>query len=166
MKQLISILIALLLLINITPTVAAKPKGDWDSVKALVNSSNLAIAVKTKSDVTHYGLLDAIDDAAITIRIAGHDDMTSQKITVKRGDVAKVWRASLRFEDNVEKAVLIGAAAGLGVGFMAAGVLASRNEADPPAGAALFPLIGAGAGAVAGMFWKKKHRKLELVYST
>ena len=165
MKKLISILIALGLLANIVPTVSAKPKGDWAAVKALVGSQSTSIAVKTNSNVTHYGLLDSIDDSGITIQIAGWDDMTSQRITVKREQVTKVWRAQLRFEDNVKKAALIGAGLGVGAAFIVAGVLASKNEADAPAGAALFPIIGAGAGAIAGMFWKKKHRKLELVYS-
>ena len=165
MKKLISILIALGLLGNIAPTVSAKPKGDWAAVKALVGGQSTSIAVKTNSNVTHYGLLDSIDDSGITIQIAGWDDMTSQRITVRREQVTKVWRAQLRFEDNVKKAALIGAGLGVGAAFIVAGVLASKNEADAPAGAALFPLIGAGAGAVAGVFWKKKHRKLELVYS-
>ena len=165
MKKLISILIALGLLVNLAPTVSAKPKGDWSAVKAIAGSQSTSIAVRTNHDVTHYGLLDSIDDSGITIQIAGWDDMTLKRITVKREQVAKVWRAQLRFEGNVKKAALIGAGVGLGAAFVVAGVLASRNEADAPAGAALFPLIGAGVGAVAGKFWKKKHRKLELVYS-
>ncbi len=166
MQKLISILIALGLLVNIGPIASAKPKGDWAAVKAIVGGQSTSIAVKTNSDKTHYGLLDSIDDSSITIQVAGWDDMTSQKIRVRREHVTKVWRAQLRFEGNVKKATLIGAGVGVGAAFIAAGILASKNEADTPAGAALFPLIGAGAGAVAGMFWKKKHRKLELVYST
>lgn len=166
MKKLISILIALGLLVNIAPLASAKPKGDWAAVKAIAGSQSTSIAVKTNNNVTHYGLLDAIDDEGITIQLAGWDDMTRQLITVKREQVAKVWRAQLRFEGNVKKAALIGAGTGLGVAFIVTGVLASRKEPDAPAGAVLLPLIGAGAGAVAGMFWKKKHRKLELVYST
>ncbi len=165
MKKLICILITLGLLVNIAPTVSAKPKGDWAAVKAIVGSQSTSIAVKTNSDKTHYGLLDSIDDSGITIQIAGWDDMTSQRITVRREQVTKVWRVQLRFEGNVKEAALIGAGMGLGAAFIVAGVLASKNEADAPAGAVLFPLIGAGAGAVAGVFWKKKHRKLELVYS-
>ena len=165
MKKLISILMALGLLVNIAPIASAKAKGDWAAVKAIVGSQSTSIAVKTNSEKTHYGLLDSIDDSGITIQVAGWDDMTSQRITVKREQVTKVWRAQLRFEGNVKKAALIGAATGVGVAFIAAGILASKNEADPPTGAALFPMIGAGAGAVAGIFWKKKHRKLELVYS-
>lgn len=165
MKKLITILIALGLLVNIAPTVSAKPKGDWAAVKSIAGSHSTSIAVKTNNNVTHYGLLDSIDDSGITVQVAGWDDMSSQRITLKREEVAKVWRAHLRFEGNVKKATLIGAGTGLGVAFIVAGVLASKDEADAPAGAALFPLIGAGAGAVVGRFWKKKHRKLELVYS-
>ena len=165
MKKVISILIALGLLVSIAPTASAKPKGDWAAVKAIAGGQSTSIAVKTTSDKTHYGLLDSIDDSGITIQVAGWDDMTSQRITVKREQVTKVWRAQLRFEGNVKKAAWIGAGVGVGAAFIVAGVLASKDEADAPAGAALFPLIGAGAGAVAGMFWKKKHRKLELVYS-
>ena len=165
MKKLISILIALGLLVNIAPIASAKPKGDWAAVKAIVGSQSTSTALKTNSDKTDYGLLDSIDDFGITIQVAGWDDMTSQRITVKREQVTKVWRAELRFEGNTKKAALIGAGMGVCTAFIAAGILASKNEADPPAGAVLFPLIGAGAGAIAGMFWKKKHRKLELVYS-
>jgi len=163
MKRLISILISLVLLVHIAPAVSAKPKGDWESVKALAHQT---VAVKTRAGgVTHYGLVDAVDDTVITIQLAGRDDMTSQRVNVKRNDVEKVWRATLRFEDNVKKATLIGAGLGLGVSFIVVGVLASQNEPSPPHGAALFPLIGAGAGAIAGRFWKKKHQKLDLVYS-
>lgn len=160
MKKLIAILIALGLLAHLAPTVSAKRKGDWNGVKALTKQ----IAVKTKSGKTHYGLVDSIDDNGITIVIAGRDDMTSQKITVKREDVAQVWRAKLRFdEDNVGKAAWIGAGAGLAV---VGGIVAANHDAeDAPAGAVYIILIGAGAGALVGKFWKKKHKKQELVYS-
>jgi len=160
MKKLIAILIALGLLAHLAPTVSAKQKGDWNGVKALTKQ----IAVKTKSGKTHYGLVDSIDDNGITIVIAGRDDMTSQKITVKREDVAQVWRAKLRFdEDNVGKAAWIGAGAGLAV---VGGIVAANHDAeDAPAGAVYIILIGAGAGALVGKFWKKKHKKQELVYS-
>lgn len=160
MKKLISILIAVGLLVNIAPTVSAKQIGDWDNVKDLTKQ----IAVKTKRGATHYGLVDAVDDNAITIQIAGRDEMTSQKINIKRKDVARVWHARLRFdEDNVTKATWMGAGAGLAV---VGGVIAASHEAeDAPAGAVYIVLIGAGAGALLGKFWKKKHKKLNLVYS-
>ena len=160
MKQLISILVALLLLIQITPIVSAKQTGDWQSVKSLTKQ----IAVRTKRGETHYGLVDAVDDNGITVQIAGRDEMTSQKITLKREEVERVWHARLRFdEDNVKKATWIGAGAGVAV---VGGIVAANHDAeDAPAGAVFVVMIGAGAGAVLGKFWKKKHKKLELVYS-
>ena len=160
MNKLIAILIALGLLVQLAPTVSAKQKGDWNSVKALTKQ----IAVKTKSGKTHYGLADGVDDNGVTILIAGRDDMTSQKITVKREDVAQVWRAKLRFDEaNVKKAAWLGAGAGLAV---VGGVVAANHDAeDAPAGAVYIILIGARAGAVLGRFWKKKHKKLDTVYS-
>ena len=160
MKQLISILIALLLLIRITPIVAAKQTGDWQSVKSLTKQ----IAVRTKRGATHFGLVDAVDDNGITIHIASRNDMTSQKITLQREEVEKVWHARLRFdEDNVKKAALIGAGAGVAV---VGGIVAANHDAeDAPAGAVFVVMIGAGAGALLGRFWKKNHKKLGLVYS-
>ena len=164
MKKLISILITIGLLTHLAPTVSAKPKGDWEAVKALLSGSN-AIAVKTTKGATHYGLLNSADDSGIAIRLAGRDELTAQTINLKRDDVARVWRARLRFdEDNVKKATWIGAGAGLAV---VGGVIAASHEAeDAPAGAVFIIMIGAGAGAVVGRFWKKKHKKLDLVFST
>lgn len=160
MKQLIGILISLVLLIQITPIVSAKQTGDWQSVKTLTKQ----IAVRTKRGETHYGLVDGVDDNGITIHIAGRDDMTSQKITIKREEVERVWRARLRFdEDNLKKATWIGAGAGVAV---VGGIVAANHDAeDAPAGAVFVVMIGAGAGAVLGRFWKKRHKKLDLVYS-
>jgi len=159
-KKLISTLISLLLLVHLAPFASAKQKGDWENVKDLTKQ----IAVKTKTGKTHYGLVAEVDDNGITVLIAGRDEMTSQKITVKREDVAQVWRARLRFdEDNVKKASLIGAGAGLAV---VGAVIAANNDAeDAPAGAVYIVMIGAGAGSLLGRFWKKKHKKQALVYS-
>jgi hypothetical protein len=163
MKKLISILISAALLIQITPPVCAKPKGDWETVKALVDRSN-AIAVQTRLGATHFGLVQSVNDYMMTVQLAGRDEMMSQTIHLKRDEVTRVWRARLRFdEDNVKKAAWIGAAAGVGV--VAAIVAANHDAEDAPAGAAYIVLIGAGAGALAGRLWKKKHKKQELIYS-
>lgn len=162
MKKLIAILIASALLTQFVPNVAAKPKGDWDAVKT---AANRALAVKTKSGKTHFGLVQSIDDAGLKMQLAGRDDMTSQTIDLRRDEVAKVWRAGLRFgEDNMKKAGWIGA--GVGTGVILVIVAANHDSDDAPAGAALFPLLGAGVGAIVGAFWwKKKHKKQELIYS-
>lgn len=163
MKKLTTALLTLVLLTNLLPTVSAKPKGHWEAVKALANRS---IAVKTKSGETHYGLLQSADDTAITLHIAGTDDFTSQEVVFRRDEVEKVWRAKLRFgEKNIAKGALLGAGAGLGAAVITASVLASRNADDAPVGLGAFPVYGAGGGAILGAFWKKKHKKQELVYS-
>jgi hypothetical protein len=163
MKTRIATLLTLVLLTNFFPTVSAKPKGDWNAVKALANTS---IAVRTTNGETHFGLLQSADDNAITVQIAGKDDFTSQEIVFRRDEIEKVWRAKLRFgEKNIAKGALIGAGAGLGAALITASVLAKRNSDDPPVGLGAFPLYGAGSGTIVGVFWRKKHKKQELVYS-
>lgn len=162
MKKLTATLLTFLLILQITPRASAKPKGNWDMVKALVNN---AIAVRTKSGATHFGLLEAADDTAIQVWLADAERLT-RKISVRRDEVEKVWLAKLRMDEaNVGKGALIGTGVGLGVGFIAAGILASQCEGCPPHGFALFPMAGAGLGALLGTRWKKKHKKQELIYS-
>jgi len=83
---------------------------------------------------------------------------------LRRADVEKLWVAELRFgEKNIGKGAWIGAGAGLGAAFLTA--LALRGSGDPPVGLGVFPIYGAAIGAFAGVFWKKKHKKQELIYS-
>ena len=163
MKKLITILMTSMLLIQIAPAVSAKQKGDWNNVKAFLHYS---IAVKTKLCETYYGLMQSADDSSITVQIADEKGFTPQEINFQRQEVAQVWSATLRFgQHHIGKAALLGAATGLGVGYITAGRLARRENGDPPIGIGLFPFYGAAAGALAGAFWKKKHKKEELVYS-
>lgn len=163
MNRLISVLMTLALLSQLVPAVSARPKGDWNAVKALVVTT---VAVKTKTGDTHYGLMQDADDSGIRVQIAGQDSFTSQEITFKRDTVARVWRARLRFDEtNVKKAAWIGAGLGVGVGMAAAAIKGAAGSSDPPTWVALYPFFGAGVGAIVGKFWKKKHKKQELVYS-
>jgi hypothetical protein len=163
MKKLFSILISSVLLIQTAPAVLAKQTGNWDLVKALANSS---VAVKTKTGETYYGLMKSADDSSIAVQIADYDDFTPQEISFQRDEVAKVWRARLRFgEKNIAKGAWLGAGAGFGVGFISSAIIAARGGSDPPTGAGLYPMLGAGAGALAGTSWKKGHKKQALVYS-
>ncbi|HKG62357.1 MAG TPA: hypothetical protein VKB05_21530 [Pyrinomonadaceae bacterium] len=164
MKKLISLLMALVLLVQIAPAVLAKHKGDWNAVKALANSS---VAVKTNTGETHYGLMRSADDSSITVQIADHDDFTPQEISFRRDEVAKLWRARLRFgQKNIAKGAWLGAGAGLGAGYIAALIQSAKDSGDPFVGGGLFIIYGAVAGAFLGRFWKKSHKKQDLVYST
>ncbi len=162
MKLKATLLISILLL-QCSPVLVAKPKGDWNAVKA---SANRSVAVRSKSGETYYGLLKRADDAGIEILIAGHDDFTQQQIGLRREEVEKVWLAKLRFgQKNVGKGALIGSGAGLGVAYLTALALSGGDSSDAPIGLGFFPIYGAGIGAVAGRFWKKSHKKQTLIYS-
>jgi hypothetical protein len=163
MKKLTATLVTLVLLTQIAPIAAAKQKGDWDAVKALVNHS---IAFKTKNRDTSFGLLQFVDDAGIKVQIAGKEDFASHEISVRRDEIEKLWRAKLRFgERSVGNGALIGIGAGLGAALVTAVALHAKHSDDPPVGLGLFPLYGAGAGMIVAAFWKKKHKKQELIYS-
>jgi hypothetical protein len=163
MKKLVAILLTSVLLLQFVPSALAKPKGDWEAVKA---AANHALAVKTKSGTTHFGLIQSIDDSGLKIQLAAPDDMTSQIINLQRDEVAQVWRATLRFDENYfRKGGYIGAGVGIGALVTVAAVESSRNVAEPNFGAVLLPALGTFAGAVVGGLWKKKHKKNKLIYS-
>jgi fructose-specific phosphotransferase system IIC component len=165
MKKLISILITSMLLLQTVPAVSAKQKADWNNVKAVAHYS---VAVQTKSGETYFGLMQAADDSSITVQIADYEGFTPQEIDFQRHEVAKVWSATLRFgEHHVVKAALIGAATGFAAGFATARIRLGRDSTDPEIG--LEPGVGlfygAAAGALVGVFLKKKHKKEKLIYS-
>ena len=162
MRKLLATLLTLVVLTQTAPPIAAKQTGDWNVIKTLVKTS---IAVKTTNGDTYFGLLQTIDDAGLEIQIADSDDFIPQEIGLRREEVEKVWIARLRFgQKHVGKGALIGAGAGLGAAFLTA--LAMHDSGDAPVGAGVFPIYGAGIGAIVGKaFWKKKHQKRRLVYS-
>jgi len=156
-------LLTMVLLLHIAPAVSAKPKGDWGAVKVALGHS---IAVKTTNGETYYGLLRSADDTNIVVQVAGKDDFTGQEISFRRKEIQKVWRAKLRFgERNIAKAGWIGAGVGAVTTVVTLTAVAGKENADRALVSVWFPFIGAGIGAIAGAYWKKKHKKQELLYS-
>jgi hypothetical protein len=164
MRKFLATFLTLLLLLQLTPLVLAKPKGDWNAVKALEKRT---VAVKTTKGTTYYGLMWTADDDSIMVHVAGKNDFTGQELSLRRDEITKVWRARLRFnERNIERGGWIGA----GVGFLSLVAIAAVAARGTETGekylfAAWLPFTGATAGAIIGAFWKKKHKKQELVYS-
>ena len=151
------------LLISTTPATFAKSYSDWPILRTLVDQG---IAIRTKDGETLFGVLSFVDDSEIKILLADDRQLDAQETSFKRENVAKVWRATLRFDErNTGKGALIGAGVGLGAGFATVLVMAKRGSSDPPHGFALFPLIGAGVGALFGASKKKDHKKQKLIYS-
>ena len=158
MRNIIVSVLSLVLFTSNIALVSAKPQGDWSAVKNL--PANEGIAIKTKDGVTSFGLFVSSDDSGISIFVADKERVASQERVFQRGEIKKIWRAKLRFdENNMAKGALIGA--GLGGAFLIAWALSKQRDADACVGCALFPLYGAGIGAVIGVFSKKG----KLIYS-
>jgi hypothetical protein len=97
MTKLTATFLNLVLLTQIAPAVSAKPKGDWNAVKALAKNS---IAVKTKNGNTDFGSVRSANDAGITVQIAGKEAFTDQEIVFRRDEIEKVWLEELRFGEK------------------------------------------------------------------
>jgi len=156
-RKITSSSLALLLLFSIAQ---AKPQGDWINLKNFVSQP---IAIKTEDGSTAFGILGFVDDSLIKVQLAEEDHLTSQEVSFKRGEVARIWHAQFRFgATNTKKGALIGLGVGFGVGYAAA--YATRDQ-GPPHGFALFPLAGTGVGALVGSTRSNDHKKLKLIYS-
>lgn len=140
---------------------AAGQKGDW---RAVTNSINQEIAVETLDGKSAFGILRSADDGEIKIQIADRKRLTSQETIIRRGEITKVWRASLRYGGRrTGRGALIGAGIGAGVG----SALAITHEDDGYAalGIIVYATLGTISGAVVGFFSKKEHKKTQLLYS-
>lgn len=160
MRKITSSSLVLLLLFSIAQVTSAKPQGDWVNLKNFVGQP---VAIKTEDGATSFGVLNFVDDSQVKIQLADTDQLIPQEISFKRDEVTKVWRAKFRFgETNTRKGLLIGLGVGFGVGYVAAFAMAKQG---PPHGFALFPMAGAGAGALIGSSNSKAHKKQKLIYS-
>jgi small nuclear ribonucleoprotein (snRNP)-like protein len=160
MRKITSSSLVLLLLFSIAQVASGKPQGDWATLKSFVGQP---VAIKAEDGSTTFGILSFVDDSLIKIQLAWEDQLTSQEISFKRGEVTKVWHAKFRFgETHIKRGALIGLAVGMGVGYAVA--YATRKQ-GPPHGAALFPLGGVSIGALVGSSRSKDHKKQKLIYS-
>jgi hypothetical protein len=169
LKKIISSALLVVTLLGINFQVAfAKSKGDWSSV---VSSANNEIAIKTIDGQTVFGKLISANDTEIVLQIADKKELTNQSTKFSRSEIKKVWRAELRLGGGLGRgtttAIGLGAGAGVGAGIGVAitapngGVSYDLN----PGIIVVTTLIGAGAGAVAGLLLGRGgHKKKELIY--
>jgi small nuclear ribonucleoprotein (snRNP)-like protein len=152
-----------LLLISFAHVTSAKPQSDWSNLKNFIGQP---IAIKTADGVTSFGVLVSVDVSEITVHLADEVERSIRETPFKRAEVTKVWRAKFRFgEKKTGRGALIGLGAGLGAGYLAAFVLAQRENSGAPHGFGLFPIVGAGVGAMIGASKYKGHKKQKLIYS-
>ena len=163
MRRITTYCLIYLLLISSARVISAKPQSDWSNLKNFIGHP---IAIKTADGVTSFGSLISVDDSEITVYLADELQRSIRETPFKRAEITKIWRAKFRFgEKKTGRGALIGLGAGLGAGYVTALVMAQRENSGPPHGFALFPIIGAGIGAMLGASKFKGHKKQELIYS-
>jgi hypothetical protein len=170
LKKIISATLLVVTLLGINfQTAFAKSKGDWSSIATQVTGE---VAVKTVNGETVFGKLTSANDTEIIVQIADKKQLTSQTRTFQKSEIKKVWIAELKSRGGLGKgaATGIGAAAGAGVGAGVGVAVLSANGSglndEYAIPVILFTsVIGAGAGAVAGLLaGKGGHKKKELIY--
>ena len=160
MRKITSSSLVLLLLFSIAQVTSAKSQDDWANLKNYVGQP---VAIKTNDSVTSFGILGFVDDSLIKVQLADKEQLSVQETSFPRGEVTRVWHAKFRFgETKTKRGALIGLGVGFGVGYVTAYAL---REQGPPHGFALFPMGGAGVGALVGSTKSKDHKKLKLIYT-
>jgi hypothetical protein len=170
LKKIISATLLVVTLLGINfQTAFAKSKGDWSQV---VSSANNEIAIKAVNGETVFGRLTSANDTEIIVQIADKKELTNQTRTFQKTEIKKVWRAELKLGGGMSrgKAAAIGLGAGAGVGAgIGVGILygngSNVNDEYAPAVILFTAVIGAGAGAVAGLLaGRSGHKKKDLIY--
>ncbi len=133
----------------------AGPANTWTSVQQIGTDERLVVKRKDGKEVK--GRMIEASETTLTI------DRDGKPFAIARGDVRRVHVITGKAEKG--KWALIGAgiggAAGSGIGAIKYSSLVDDSELFIPIGLAL----GAGVGAVTGMFIGREKRKRELVYT-
>ena len=133
----------------------APSTGTWENVRAAAPGERLE--VKLKSGKTVKGTFVSASDGGLNLQRGGNDT------SVNRDDVRQVYRVAAKSSSTP---ALIGAAVGAAVG--AGGTAASAVTDDSEgvgAGAALLPLVGAGIGALVGLAFGGRQKRV-LIYQS
>lgn len=145
------ICITMISIISQPLVLLAQQSNDWAAVKALGSGQDVRVETQTGRKID--GSVSSVSDEKILIMVKSG----SQEIAF--ADVKKVYSAK---GGSRGTGVAIGAAIGAGAGLaIGAGANASRGGSDDTASVIWpFVAIGAGVGALAGAFLRKKNRTL------
>ena len=126
---------------------------DWSVLKTVTSGTKLVTKLKSGRNVE--GKLTAVSDTALSMTVK------DKPLDLNRDDIRSVYQVNGK---SATKATLIGLAAGGGTG-AAIGAAGSDNVfVKRSAGAGVFGILGAGAGALAGFVIGKSGHKRVLIY--
>ncbi len=130
---------------------SGQPKfGTWDAVKGIPYGEKVGINLKAGRTVK--GEIASVSDSGITI---GRD---SSAVTAGRDEVRRVYRM---IEKSPRKSVLIGALVGAAIG--AGGTVNIARTGEVTTDLALLPLVGAATGALLGLAFGSRDKRI-LIY--
>jgi hypothetical protein len=154
-RKFIPVCLVLVLLSTHTPFALAQQLSDWASVQGL--KTNERLVVKQKNGKEIKGLMIEATDTTLTI------DRDGKPHSIPRADVRQVFIIEGKAAKGKWAAIGagIGAGAGTGIGYGKY----SPNRDDSEIHITMGFLIGAGAGAAAGMLFGQSRRKRVMVYA-
>lgn len=158
-RKTLPLLLVLLLLASHTPLAFSQQSrslSDWVAVQQI--KTNDRVFVRQKNGKEIKGEMIEASDTTLTI------DRDGKPFSIARGDVRQVYVVSGTAKKG--KWALIGAGIGAGAGAGIGAIKYSPNVDDSELFIPVGLLIGAGSGALGGMFFGQSTRKRDLVYAT
>jgi uncharacterized protein YqgC (DUF456 family) len=157
-SKIFSLWLASTLALMVSPCVSAQgTRGNWQAVQSLAPGTELIVETKGRETIKSY-LSRASDTTLDLTRMDGN-----AAVSLGRDSVRRVYLARRRSKSRAAKiGAWIGAGAGLGLAFAVAAKVGKNSDAAP--GVMLFPVYGAGAGALVGAATGGKVRKGQLIY--
>lgn len=158
--QILSLLLASLLASAAAPCASAQgARGNWQAVQSLAPGVELVVETKGRETVKSY--LSRASDTTLDLTRMDSGGVVS----LRREEVRKVYLARRRSKSRAARiGAWVGAGVGLGLAFAAAAKAGQNSDAAP--GVILFPVYGAGAGALVGAATGGKVRKGQLIYES
>ena len=127
----------------------------WDGVKALPPGEKIAIGLKSGKNIE--GEINSVSDLELTVT------RKNSTVRINREDVRRVYHLT---PDSGAKSALVGAGIGAAIGAGGTAVSARTDDTERvSAGAALLPLVGAGTGALIGLAFGRRQKRI-LVYDS
>ena len=155
-RKLIPVFLVVVLFSTHAPMALAQQTNDWSSVQQLKTNERLVVKQKNGKEVK--GLMIEATDTTLTI------DRDGKPQSIARSDIRQVFVIEGKAAKGKWAAIGAGVGAGVGTGIGYSKYSPDRDDSEIHITMGF--LIGAGAGAAAGMLFGQTRRKRVTVYST